>query len=194
MTHSNALLVYFFAYFCLGFLWRSWRVWRLTGINPLVLPKRDDAHGYVGRAFKAVLLGLGMYLAALSLWGTEPFGIAEVPPALVWLGWGFLLLALGTTCWAQRDLGTSWRIGIDEGSKPALVQHGIYAHSRNPIFLAMRIALLGMLAVSPCAISLALALVGEVLMQIQVRLEEAFLAQGLGELYASYCARVPRWL
>lgn len=43
------LLVFSLFYLGLSFVWRSVVVYRKTGINPLVLPQRDDAYGYVRR-------------------------------------------------------------------------------------------------------------------------------------------------
>ena len=54
--------------------------------------------------------------------------------------------------------------------------------------------LVGVLAVLPTAVTLAIALVGTVLIHIQVRLEEDFLAQRHGPAYHVYRRRVRRWL
>jgi protein-S-isoprenylcysteine O-methyltransferase Ste14 len=75
-----------------------------------------------------------------------------------------------------------------------LVQHGLFARSRNPIFLSMRMALLGLVLVAPSAATLVLLVAGELLMQVQVRLEEQHLTGLHGERYAAYCHRVRRWL
>jgi protein-S-isoprenylcysteine O-methyltransferase Ste14 len=74
------------------------------------------------------------------------------------------------------------------------VQGGLFAISRNPIFLAMRVTLLGLFLVLPSAATLSLLVAGEILMQVQVRLEEEHLASLHGAEYAAYCHRVRRWL
>ena len=48
--------------------------------------------------------------------------------------------------------------------------------------------------VAPNALSLAVLLLGEALIQLQVRFEEAHLERIEGEAYRAYRARVPRWL
>jgi protein-S-isoprenylcysteine O-methyltransferase Ste14 len=113
-----------------------------------------------------------------------------------WLAraWCLLLLALGWLLVAQAQMGTAWRVGIDKGQATPLVQHGLFARSRNPIFLSMRMALLGLVLVAPSAATLVLLVAGELLMQVQVRLEEQHLAGLHGERYAAYCKRVRRWL
>jgi protein-S-isoprenylcysteine O-methyltransferase Ste14 len=197
-THQG-LLLYFVGYFAAAFAWRSWANWRATGINPVVLPKSDDAYGYVARGFKLTMMALLAYLVTGNLWpkivalnvGSLPFLDAA------WIrnaGWVLLLVALLTTIKAQSDMGSSWRIGIDTKRRTALVTHGVYARSRNPIFLSMRLAMLGLVLVDPNALSLALLLSAEVLMQVQVRLEESHLEQLHKTTYIDYRQRVRRWL
>lgn len=198
MQHPITLLVYFVVFFALAFVWRTWLVYLRTGIRPLVLPRSDDAQGYVGRAFKCLILGLACYVLSLTMSPTAFAALGclalDVHPVVRLLGWAMLLAALAVVGLAQRDLGDAWRIGFDDQAVPQLVQNGIYSRSRNPIFLGMRMALLGLLCISPDAVSLLMAMLGEVLMQVQVRLEEAYLQRHCGQAYARYRARVARWL
>jgi protein-S-isoprenylcysteine O-methyltransferase Ste14 len=70
----------------------------------------------------------------------------------------------------------------------------LFGVSRNPIFLSMRVNLLGLLLVLPTTVTLVALVAGELLMQIQVRLEEAHLAGIHGDDYLAYCVRVRRWI
>jgi protein-S-isoprenylcysteine O-methyltransferase Ste14 len=58
----------------------------------------------------------------------------------------------------------------------------------------MRLGLLGFWLVLPHAATLAVLIAGELLMQVQVRLEEHHLRTSHGDDYAGYVARVRRWL
>ena len=109
-------------------------------------------------------------------------------------GAGLLLASLVLIVVAQAQMGRSWRIGIDTGRRTALVQTGVFSRTRNPIFLSMRINLFGLLLVWPNAATLAAFLLGEVLMQVQVRLEEDHLGRMLGADYEDYRRRTPRWV
>jgi protein-S-isoprenylcysteine O-methyltransferase Ste14 len=195
---SLALLAYFLAYFLLAFVWRSWMVYRRTGMNPVVLPGRDDAYGYVGRAFKLVVLAVAGVVvtqaaAPAAMQGLGPMaGLQRAGVAAV--GWGLLLASLLWMLVAQAQMGKSWRIGIDENHQTDLVRTGLFAVSRNPIFLAMRVNLLGLFLVLPNAATLGLLVGGELLMQVQVRLEEAHLAGLHGLAYEQYRSTVRRWL
>ena len=173
-------------------------VYRRTGRNPLVLPTRDDAYGYVGRAFKLVI---GLIAAVVALNAAAPtwmplLGTLDYlqTPLSRQIGWTLLVISLLFLLVAQAQMGNSWRIGIDEKNRTELVSTGLFSISRNPIFLSMRINLLGLFLVLPNAVTLALIAVGEVLMQMQVRLEEAHLQSLHGAKYMEYSSTVRRWL
>ena len=46
---------------------------------------------------------------------------------------------------AQSQMTTSWRIGIDKKNKAKLVTHGLFSLSRNPIFLGVLMGNLGVI-------------------------------------------------
>ena len=194
---STYLLIYFLVYFGLAFVWRSVKVYRETGINPIRLPRSDDANGYVGRMFKG-LLGLCSVYLCLQSFAPD---IGLVLPPMAWLdnylvqalGWLVLSISGIVLIWAQAQMGESWRIGLDADTPGPLVVHGLFARSRNPIFLSMRLNLLGLMCLLPNLFSLLLLVCGELLIQIQVRLEEAHLPLVYGEAYEAYRAQVPRW-
>lgn len=195
---SYGLLGYFALYFFFGFVWRSILVFRQTGINPIVLPATDDAYGYVGRAFKLAMLACTGVVLVVTFVERADVWLGSYralqAPALLLTGWGLLLLALVWLLVAQAQMGIAWRVGIDAHQPTPLVQHGLFSRSRNPIFLSMRVALLGLVLVAPSAATLVLLVASELLMQVQVRLEEQHLSGLHGERYAAYCHRVRRWL
>jgi hypothetical protein len=59
---------------------------------------------------------------------------------------------------------------------------------------AFKLACTGVVLMAPSAATLVLLVAGELLMQVQVRLEEQHLSGLHGERYAAYCHRVRRWL
>jgi protein-S-isoprenylcysteine O-methyltransferase Ste14 len=172
----------------LGFGLRSWLNWRRSGINPWVLPATDDAAGYVGRGFRVAMAAVVIVVAAVAAGPASSawLGRLPLPGAAALAGW--LLLV------AQAQMGLSWRIGIDTARPTALVTHGVFSWSRNPIFLALRLLLLALVLLVPAAVTLALLAAAEVLIQVQVRLEEAHLFSRHGTEYAQYCRRVRRWI
>jgi protein-S-isoprenylcysteine O-methyltransferase Ste14 len=191
------LLAYFALFFASAFFWPTWRLWRRYGTRALVVPRDDSAQGVVGRWFRAALLAIPAILvppaAGLPL---------EALGRLSWLegeslrltGWLLLAVSLVWVIAAQAQMGTSWRIGIDSTAQPPLVKSGLFALSRNPIFLGMKLALLGLFLALPTGAALAILVLGEALMQIQVRLEEAHLDETLGWDYQTYRDGTRRWL
>ena len=193
-----ALLIYYVVVFIVAFVLRSLLVYRRSGVNPLVLPSSADAYGYVARAFKVVVAGIAVAVITLATWPESQvyFGRWSVlsTPVVAYAGWALLIASLIWLLIAQAQMGTSWRIGIDDKRRTELVQHGLFTLSRNPIFLAMRVNLVGLFLVFPSAITSALLVAGEILMQVQVRLEEQHLTNLHGQLYDAYRAKVRRWL
>ena len=110
------------------------------------------------------------------------------------VGIALLFLSLGWTILAQIQMGNSWRIGIDQKQKTNLVRSGVFGVSRNPIFLGMIITLFGLFLVLPNAVTLLIFVLGFVLIQIQVRLEEEFLMNTHKVDYEKYRRDVRRWL
>ncbi len=91
-------------------------------------------------------------------------------------------------------MGESWRIGIDSQSETALVRREVFRVSRNPIFLGMIITLAGLFLVLPIAVTLLMLILGFVLIQIQVRLEEEHLTHMHGEDYLQSSSLAVGWL
>ena len=192
------LLVYTVLFFGAAMLWPSYRTWRATGVNPYRLPGQTGLPGFVGGAFRLILLAV---IALVLLHVLAPAAAAYLTP-IVWLqsspvqgvGVVLLLVAVVVVVTAQAQMGRSWRIGIDDEHTTALVTHGIFGRSRNPIFLGMRLMLVGLFLVIPEAATLVLWLVGDVLIRTQVYLEEEHLLRQHGEAYRAYQGRVRRWL
>ncbi|MGI8639689.1 MAG: methyltransferase family protein [Pyrinomonadaceae bacterium] len=181
-----------------AFILPSYRVWKKTNVNPITFRGADDAHDYIGKLFKIVMIGLTV---TVIIYAFVP-GIYSFLLPVFWLeyqtvqfiGIGLLALSLGWTVLAQIQMGNSWRIGIDEQKPTALVQTGLFRFSRNPIFLGMLVTLTGIFLTIPNALTLPFLALGYVLIQIQVRLEEEFLTNSCGEEYTAYHQQVRRWL
>lgn len=197
--NENALLLgAFLLIFALAFVLPTVRVWRQTGRSPYVLPASDDAYGFVTRCLKLLMGALLVYTVAQAIWPASILSLGLIGQDEAALprtaGWTALAVALLWTVCAQYQMGQSWRIGIDTEHRTPLVTSGLFAWSRNPIFLAMRVCLGALVLLQPNAVTAVLFVAGDLVMQFQVRLEEAFLQEQHGAAYAAYCDRVRRWL
>ena len=191
-----ALPVYFLVYFGIAFVWQSVVVAKRTGRNPIVLPRDESAYGLVGFYFKLIIVAIFIYL---FLYAFFPGGYPYFLPirflehrALPFTGLILLLLVLPWTIIAQRQMKHSWRIGIDTEVRTPLITQGLFSISRNPIFLGMILSLLGLFLATPNALTLIFLLLGYVLIQVQIRLEEEFLARSHGQDYRAYAKKVRR--
>jgi protein-S-isoprenylcysteine O-methyltransferase Ste14 len=192
------LVVWLVVYFAVAFVLPSYRVWKRTGVNPVTFGGTDNAHDYIGKLFKIVMAGLALVVFVFAF---APKIYTFLLP-VVWLenqiiqfaGIALLLISLGWTVSAQIQMGNSWRIGIDEEKQTALVQAGLFRFSCNPIFLGMIISLLRFFLTIPNTLTVLLLVLGFILIQIQVRLEEEFLFGLHGEKYNEYRRSVRRWL
>lgn len=192
------LPAYFLAWFAFAFALRSYLTWKRTGRNPYRLGKTDSAHDFIGRLFRLTIIACVGVVLIYSLSGEVYAFLAPIHwlqrPTLILIGVGLLLVSLVWILIAQKQMGDSWRIGIDHEQKTPLVKHGVFRMSRNPIFLGMRGNLLGMFLCLPNAVTLAALTLGEALIQIQVRLEEEYLSRTHGQKYGEYCRQTRRWL
>jgi len=113
--------------------------------------------------------------------------ISWVGVFLCFVGLVFMLLSL-------VSFGESFRVGIDIERPDRLVRTGVFAFSRNPIYVAFGLVLLGQFLVFPNWIMLVYLAVGTWLFHRQVLREEEFLRKRYGQEYAQYCNRVRRYL
>ncbi|HEY1021628.1 MAG TPA: isoprenylcysteine carboxylmethyltransferase family protein [Flavisolibacter sp.] len=186
------LLLYLFFTFVLP----SYRVYRQTGINPVTFGKSDTAHDYIGRLMKVVT---GLLLAVVLLFSFGSKGYRYAVPvdylqqgAVQTAGLVLMHLSLGWILVAQYQMRQAWRIGIDESHPTALVTAGVFRLSRNPVFLGMLLSLLGIFLVLPNALTLVVLVASYILIQVQIRLEEAYLLRQHGQAYAEYRSQVRR--
>ncbi len=109
-----------------------------------------------------------------------------------YIGLVFLAFALTWTIIAQGHMKNSWRIGIDTETKTELITTGLFGLSRNPVFFGMIISLVGLFLTTPNALTGLFLILGYILIQIQIRLEEEFLTKQHGQNYLTYKQKVRR--
>ncbi|WP_326983413.1 methyltransferase [Chryseobacterium sp. MYb264] len=190
--------LYFILFFAVAFFGASFVVARRIGKNPNVLPKDDSAYGLIGQYFKLCLFGLFAYTVLLFCFAHFLFRLYLIPfldvHYLKYIGIFLMILSFTWVVIAQIQMKNSWRIGIDEDLKTELITVGLFNYSRNPIFLGMIFSLIGFFLTLPTMFSLLFMILGIILIQIQIRLEEEFLLRQHGESYLHYESRVRRLL
>jgi protein-S-isoprenylcysteine O-methyltransferase Ste14 len=187
-------LILYAVFLAVAFGWRSWMQYRRTG-----------DHGFRGFSERASpferLAGLLFTAALIAFFGAPVATLlgllrcAELPNWSSMLG---LLLAIGgfaLVLVAQHEMGASWRIGVGLSERTALVQDGLFAVVRNPIFSAISIFAVGLSLLVPNVLSVLGLLLGAIGLELQVRwIEEPYLLHTHGDAYAEYAQRVGRFL
>jgi protein-S-isoprenylcysteine O-methyltransferase Ste14 len=190
-----SLLIYFTLFFGLAFILPSYRVWKTTGVNPYKLGSSDSAHDYIGKNFRLVMLACVLVVILFSFLPNIYQYLLPIQylanNTLAIIGQVLLFFALIWVLTAQVHMQKSWRIGIDEDVKTDLSNWIIQALA-TPSF-GMRVMLWVFLTM-PNAITFAILVAGEFLIQIQVRLEEDFLTRTHGKSYLAYQKQVRRWI
>jgi len=111
-----------------------------------------------------------------------------------WLGVAFCLAGLASLLWTLISFGRSFRVGIDTHRPNKLVTDGVFAHSRNPTYMAFGVILSGQFLIFPEWIFLIYVAAGFWLLHRQVLREEQYLRKYYGEEYTQYARRVRRYL
>ena len=191
-------LLALFTVFCGMTFVRVALVRRRTGINPVKLKADDSVHGALDRVLKVTIAtwlfvslmyafapSVKPWLVPIPYLETERIHLAGAilaAVAIVWVGI------------AQVHMSGSFRMGVDPSETTALVRHGVFSRSRNPIYLGILAAVAGFFMMAPNALSFALTVAALVGVPIQVRLEEEYLLSKHGDAYREYRSSVRRWL
>jgi protein-S-isoprenylcysteine O-methyltransferase Ste14 len=113
---------------------------------------------------------------------------------LSWVGVLLCLVGLFLLLLSLVSFGKSFRVGIDQDHPDKLVTTGIFAFSRNPIYVAFGLVLLGQFLVFSNWILLVYMVAAIWLFHRQVLREEEYLRSHYGQQYSEYCDRVRRYL
>jgi protein-S-isoprenylcysteine O-methyltransferase Ste14 len=113
---------------------------------------------------------------------------------IAWAGAVLCLAGLLLMFSSLVSFGRSFRVGIDTEHSDKLVTTGVFAFSRNPIYVAFALILLGQFLVITNWILLVYLAAGVWLFRRQVLREEDYLKKRYGEEYAEYCRQVRRYV
>ena len=188
---------YFIGFILLVFVFPSIRVYRQTGVNPFRFATgHNPTHDYVGNSMKVFILllfvAIGIHSVSLTAYSyLGPFEYLEQVP-LKWAGLTLGHISLTGIMIAQRQMKNSWRIGIDYENGTKLVTTGLFAISRNPIYLFLLLGLTGTFLILPNALTLAVLFAAYLVLHITMRMEEEFLSSRHGEQYTNYKRKVRR--
>jgi protein-S-isoprenylcysteine O-methyltransferase Ste14 len=114
--------------------------------------------------------------------------------AAAWVGVGLCLGGVLILALSLVSFGSNFRVGIDADQPGRLVTTGIFAMSRNPIYVGFFLFLLGQFLAFPSWTTVTALAFAAVLFHRQVLREEDFMRQRYGQEYTEYCGRVRRYV
>ncbi|MCL1816558.1 MAG: isoprenylcysteine carboxylmethyltransferase family protein [Clostridiales bacterium] len=166
---------------------------RKRGIRVIVFGQTDKSDFLLVPLVFAIVYTAAANTFGLPIWGVliRPFwsGIA--------MGWAGLLLCVIAVFGFALTLASfqdSFRVGIDEHKPDKLITGGMFAISRNPIYVCFLLFFIGLFLIH-CNIVIAIAVVLFALaIHRQVLREEKFLAAHYGREYEEYRKKVRRYL
>ncbi|MEE6168568.1 MULTISPECIES: methyltransferase family protein [unclassified Mycolicibacterium] len=189
-------LILYLIFAALGFGWRSWTQYRHTGSTGFrgIHGRPGSLEWLAGAGFVAAILA-GAAAPLLQLLDIlTPLTLMQAP----WIqasGTALAVAGIAATLYSQRDMGESWRIGVDPGETTTLVRQGVFGMVRNPIFTAMLIFAAGIALMTPNPLALGAFMVLLVTIELQVRVvEEPYLNAVHGQAYRDYCGAVGRFV
>lgn len=195
MSHASVTLLLILGFYAVSFGLRTYQHLRRTGSTGF--------RGVSGRPGSAewlggVLFGVGVFLSVLAPLA-DMFGWVAAPwtpgPLFFKLSVGAALVGIVATYVAQTSMGSSWRIGVQDGEHTALVVSGPFALARNPIFSCMLFTAGALGLMLPNALSFAAFLSLLAAIELQVRtVEEPYLLRTHGASYRRYAAQVGRFI
>jgi protein-S-isoprenylcysteine O-methyltransferase Ste14 len=113
---------------------------------------------------------------------------------VAWIGVVLCLAGLLLLLWSLVSFGQSFRVGIDIDHPDKLITTGVFAHSRNPIYVAFVLVLLGQFLIFSNWILLGYLVAAVWIIHRQVLREEDYLRGHYGQEYLAYCDQVKRYL
>lgn len=127
-------------------------------------------------------------------WPTVDRGRFFHSDIVAWAGVLFCVAGLLLLVWSIVSFGRSFRVGIDVDHPDKLITNGVFAFSRNPIYVAFAMVLVGQFLILPNWITLIYFLAAIWLFHRQVLREEDYLRGHYGEAYLDYCNHVRRYV
>ena len=112
-----------------------------------------------------------------------------------WIGVGLIILGMLPALIINVAFKRAETSIIPDATPHALLETGLFAYSRNPIYIGMFVMLIGVALLSGNLLALSVPPIFIIAVHyLWVRKEEANLETQFGDAYRAYCARVRRWL
>jgi len=198
MLQTDALITYGpLAIITVALMWGIGRILYLSLVEKVTVVSflaRKKTPAEIGLGVIAVILdGYLVFRPFIPTLDTLVF--AQTSPLPVF-GLILMALAIGLMILCQIDMGKSWRIGIPEEieESQSLITGGVYGYSRNPIYVAILVFLIGAAVLVPGPLTILSVIGTYLLLGPVVQREETFMEKAFGDEFRHYKKHVRRWI
>jgi len=192
MHIQNVLSVCFFALFVIIVLIRS-AMLRRRNIRVIVFGKTDRSDFILVPLILAIAYTTLANTIRLPIWDIliRPFWISAVPG---WFGLALCTVANAGFVLTLVSFGDSFRVGIDENAPDKLITTGMFALSRNPIYVCFLLFFAGLFMIHRNIVIAVGIILFAAAIHRQILREEKFLSSHYGDEYENYRRKVRRYL
>jgi len=192
MSIQEVLSLCLFVLFVITVLIRA-AILRKRGIQAIVFGKTDKSDFIIIPVVAVVVYAVLASMFELPIWEVliRPFGGNLISG---WMGIVLCSVALVGFILSMYNFGDSFRVGIDEHTPNMLITSGVFAFSRNPIYVCFLIFVAGLFLIHRNIVIAVATLLFALIIHRQILREEKFLKAHYGEEYAAYCKKVRRYL
>ena len=201
MTFFDYLQIASVVIFLLVIVSRAVYMFASRGINPIVIG--GGKQGLVRIVELLAFSGLVLWIIELVLYAVHAdFHIFAAPLNQLLIGSqigriiGATLLFIGLLFFlgAFVSFGDSWRVGFDIKTPGKLVTGGIFAFSRNPIYLFLDLWFIGVFLMNGRLVFLIFSILTLIVIHWQILQEETFLSKLYNEPYHRYRSQTGRYI
>ncbi|MCG9479897.1 MAG: isoprenylcysteine carboxylmethyltransferase family protein [Actinomycetia bacterium] len=197
----NYIQVFLLAFFLCFIIGKTIYIKRKNKINPIALNIRRDGIRHILEIILFLIVNIWSFEVLFYALNLEfrifgwPLNIKLFETNyLRFLGLALIIIGFILFVWALINLGTSWRLGIDETRPGKLVKFGIYRYCRHPIYVFFNLYFLGTFLIWANLIFLILWITVAAILHYQAIAEERFLTKIYTQQYQNYKENVGRYI
>ena len=192
MTVQNILSLCLFALFVIMVQIRA-AILRRRGIRVMVFGVSNKSDFLLVPMVLAIAYTAVANTFGLPMWDMliRPFWDSTIPG---WVGLVLCVIAVIGFAATLASFGDSFRVGIDEKTTDKLITSGMFAISRNPIYVCFLMFFVGLFLIHRNIVIAVAVVLFAAAIHRQVLREEKFLATHYGKEYEAYRKKVRRYL
>jgi len=169
---------------------------QIHGIRVMVLGQTDKRDFLLAPLILAIAYAALAKTFRLPIPGVliSPFWAGAFSGFVGWVGLFLCAASLVALILVFFSFGDSFRVGIDEDKPDRLITTGMFAHSRNPIYVCFLSFFCGLFLVHRSIAITVTAVIFALVIHRQILREERFLETHYGDEYRAYRQKVRRYL